>query len=101
MNGGDLIIRQLTCNVVMCLSLNLFSTYLSTREVFPTAPSPNNTTLNERLGEPGPAPAILSKMLTRVNPRTYTDLDDVSTTVRQVARNIEKWHLSKVLVFNP
>lgn len=34
-----------TCSVVICLSLNLFSTNLSTREVLPTAPSPRRTTL--------------------------------------------------------
>ncbi len=41
-----------TCKVVRCLSLNLFSTYLSTKEVFPTAPSPKSTTLNEWLFGP-------------------------------------------------
>ncbi len=34
-----------TCKVLMCLSLNLSSTYRSTIDVLPTAPSPNNTIL--------------------------------------------------------
>lgn len=37
----------LTCRVVMCLSLNLFSQYRRTSDVFPTQPSPNSTALNE------------------------------------------------------
>ena len=41
-----MIIRPLiTCSVVTCLSLNLSSTNLSTHDVLPTQPSPNNTTL--------------------------------------------------------
>uniref|UniRef100_A0A0E9UTG2 Uncharacterized protein n=1 Tax=Anguilla anguilla TaxID=7936 RepID=A0A0E9UTG2_ANGAN len=31
----------------MCLSLNLFSQYRRTSDVFPTQPSPSNTTLKE------------------------------------------------------
>lgn len=33
----------------MCLSLNLFSQYRRTRDVLPTQPSPNKTTLKENV----------------------------------------------------
>lgn len=38
-------LRIHTCSVVRCLSLNLSSMYRNNMEVFPTHPSPNNTTL--------------------------------------------------------
>lgn len=34
-----------TCRVLICWALNLLSTYLNTKLVFPTQPSPNKTTL--------------------------------------------------------
>ena len=52
-----------TCRVVRCLSLNLFSTYLKTSDVLPTAPSPNRTTLNEWLrARPESAMALFTKL---------------------------------------
>lgn len=50
---------SITCNVVMCLSLNLFSTYLRTNDVFPTHPSPRSTHLNEKLRPPESAILII------------------------------------------
>ncbi len=41
----NMFIVGLTCKVVMCLSLNLSSTYRRTQLVFPTQPSPSKTTL--------------------------------------------------------
>lgn len=41
----DIQIRLFTCNVVICLSLNLSSTYRRATEVLPTHPSPSKTTL--------------------------------------------------------
>lgn len=36
---------KFTCSVVICLSLNLSSTYRRATEVLPTHPSPSKTTL--------------------------------------------------------
>lgn len=48
--------RLFTCNVVICLSLNLSSTYRRATEVLPTHPSPSKTTL--KLYEPVPTTGL-------------------------------------------
>ena len=52
---------SLTCNVVMCLSLNLFSTYRKTNDVLPTAPSPSKTILKEWSRDPELDVAIIKR----------------------------------------
>lgn len=52
----------LTCRVVMCLSLNLFSQQRRTSDVFPTQPSPNNTALNEQVFPLAAAAAIAGRL---------------------------------------
>lgn len=47
-----------TCKVVKCLSLNLSCTYRSIRDVLPTQPSPNKTTLNWFLRDAEAIPTI-------------------------------------------
>ena len=55
----------ITCRVVMCLSLNLFSQYLRTTDVLPTHPSPSRTTLKE---DDLPPPDAILTLTSSVSP---------------------------------